>query len=93
MLHIEGKAPDGLVFRHADGRQYGEPRPSRDLTMEKDAVDGLRRMGVAAGDARRAVTHAAASGPARIEDLLRQALMFLRQTVYASASRESAPTA
>jgi hypothetical protein len=89
-LRIEGAAPD-LRFRQADGRAYGERLPMRDPGMERDAFDGLRRMGVAAVDARRAVAHAAASHPGCIEDLLRGALGFLRQNVYASAAREPGP--
>ena len=91
MLRIEGGAPDELRFRHADGRTYGEPSPARDPAMERDAVDGLRRMGVSAGDARRAVASAAASSPNCIEDLLRAALRVLRQTTYASRAREPSP--
>ena len=56
--------------------------------MERDAVDALRRMGVAAGDARRAVASACAAEPGCIEELLRRALKVLRETVYACRARE-----
>ena len=80
-LVVDGAAPD-LVFRHADGRPYGQGHA--DEADEADAIDGLRRMGVAAVDARRAVAEAAAGGAVALEDLLRQALRFLGRTTYAS---------
>jgi hypothetical protein len=62
-LRVEGRAPDGLVLRHADGTRYGQrdKQPSPDAT---DAMDGLRKIGVAAGDARRAVAAAVEAGAA-----------------------------
>jgi hypothetical protein len=92
LVVVEGSAPD-LVFRHADGRLYGQPRA--DAADVADVVAGLRRIGVPAPDARRAVAEAAASGAVAIEDLLRQALLVLGRTTYAGVARVSqvAPTA
>ncbi|HKE20132.1 MAG TPA: HNH endonuclease signature motif containing protein, partial [Kofleriaceae bacterium] len=90
LLVVEGSAPD-LVFRHADGRLYGQPRA--DDADVADAVAGLRRMGVPAPDARRAVAEAATSGAVAIEDLLRQALLVLGRTTYAAVARVSDPAA
>jgi hypothetical protein len=81
LLVVEGSAPD-LVFRHADRGLYGQPRAND--TDVADVVAGLRRMGVPAPDARRAVAEAAAAGAVAIEDLLRQALIVLGRTTYAS---------
>ena len=90
LLVVEGSAPD-LVFRHADGRLYGQLHADdADLA---DAVAGLRRAGVPAPDARRAVAEAATSGAVTIEDLLRQALLVLRRTTYAAVARVSDPVA
>jgi 5-methylcytosine-specific restriction endonuclease McrA len=85
LLVVEGTAPD-LVFRHADGTLYGHRGDEAD---EADAIDGLRRMGVTASDARTAVAEAAASGAVRLEDLLREALRFLGRTTYASRFHRS----
>jgi hypothetical protein len=92
LLVVEGSAPD-LVFRHADGRLYGQPRA--DEADVADVVAGLRRIGVPAPDARRAVAEAAASGAVAIEDLLRQSLLVLGRTTYAGVARvsEVAPNA
>ena len=93
-----------LRFRHADGTPYGEraasatgepriaaaTRASAAENHANDAMDALRRMGVAPGDARRAVTRAAASGAASLEEFLRQALIHLRRTTYASCAADGA---
>ncbi len=87
LLIIEGTAPDRLTFRHADGTPYGE----RDAD-EADALSGLRHLGVAAADARRAVAAAMASGAVGLEAILRQALIVLARTTYASVALSSLGT-
>ncbi|HTE53172.1 MAG TPA: HNH endonuclease signature motif containing protein, partial [Kofleriaceae bacterium] len=97
-LRLSGTAPDRLVFQRADGAPYGlevsvlpPPRTgvSRSVTadrgaLEADAIDALRRLGIAAGDARAAVAAAARTGPTDIEALLRGALGVLHRGVYAA---------
>jgi 5-methylcytosine-specific restriction endonuclease McrA len=93
-LRLTGTAPDRLEFRHADGRRYGEPRiptgERQDGTIEREAEDALRRLGVRPGDARAAVAEAVRQGATGLEDVLRQALRRLAATTY--ASRVSAVT-
>ncbi len=98
-LVVTGTAPDRLEFRHADGTPYGErarsvassraldARPHQ-VAAEADAMDALRRMGVRPTDARQAIAEAARSGTTSLEDLLRQALIVLGRTVYASRVSE-----
>ncbi|HKE14323.1 MAG TPA: HNH endonuclease, partial [Kofleriaceae bacterium] len=76
-----GRSPDH-VSRQADGRPCRQAR-AHDVDVA-DAIAGLRRIGVPAPDAQRAVAEAAASGAVAIEDLLRQALIVLGRTTYAS---------
>ena len=76
-----------MAFRRADGGLYGQPRA--DDTDVADVIAGLRRIGVPAPDARRAVAEAAASGAVAIEDLLRRALVVLGRTTYAGVARVS----
>ncbi|HKE15002.1 MAG TPA: hypothetical protein VKB80_09070, partial [Kofleriaceae bacterium] len=81
-----GRAVD-LEVRQADGSLYCQPRADdADVT---DVITGLRRIGVPAHDARRAVAEASASGVVAIEDLLRQALLVLGRTTYAGVARVS----
>jgi hypothetical protein len=95
-LRLSGTAPDHLVFQRADGAPYGleagihsSPRvcaprstPAGMGGLEADAIGALRRLGVAAGDARAAVAAAARTGPTDIETLLRAALGVLYRGVY-----------
>ncbi|HTE05967.1 MAG TPA: HNH endonuclease signature motif containing protein, partial [Planctomycetota bacterium] len=97
-LRLSGTAPDHLVFQRADGAPYGlevgmllPPRTgaSRSVgadmgALEADAIGALRRLGIAAGDARAAVAAAARTGPTDIEALLRGALGVLHRGVYAA---------
>jgi hypothetical protein len=102
-LRIEGRAPDRLVFTHANGAPFGQldralgcyaPEAPSHLGcesghgMEADAVAALRCTGVSVGDARRAVAEAAQSRPTAIEELLRRAFVILGRTVYASRVSE-----
>jgi hypothetical protein len=102
VIRLEGTAPDRLVVTHSDGRPYGQlrnapakrasaennGRRSTEPTIEADVLEGLRRMGVPTGDARRAVEEAAGDGAGSLEDLLRGALGVLRRTTYASRISE-----
>ena len=84
------------MFKRADGAPYGleagihpSPRVGAPRSaaagmdgLEADAIGALRRLGVAAGDARAAVAAAARTGPTDIETLLRAALAALYRGVY-----------
>jgi hypothetical protein len=92
VLHVSGDANGRLEFRRADGTQLGErarvtAHARRGSQDEADVISGLRRMGVAAVDARRAVAEAVASGADDLEALLRAALLILRRTTYANIAR------
>ena len=56
LLVIDGRAPDGLRFSHADGRPYGAPMPVVVRSFEAEALSALKRLGWKAGEARAAVT-------------------------------------
>jgi hypothetical protein len=96
VLRVSGNANGRLEFRRADGTHVGErvaAHARRPSANEADVLSGLRRMGVPAADARRAVSEAAASGASDIEALLRQALLVLRRTTYAAIARVVDPAA
>jgi 5-methylcytosine-specific restriction endonuclease McrA len=75
----------GIEGRKVGGRE----RDGVEQSFEADVLDGLRRMGVPNGDARRAVAEAARSGGGSLEDLLRASLGVLRRTTYASRISEA----
>jgi 5-methylcytosine-specific restriction endonuclease McrA len=84
--------------RPSSGRRSGPP-PSAGADSEagpgalaeRDALDTLKRLGIRASDARRAISEASRSGAAHLEDVLREALRFLGRTTYASRASESRP--
>jgi len=99
-LHVAGTAPDRLEFRR---RQATWPAPSVRASsvaqrptppdagdLRADALDGLRRLGFSAAEARQAV-EAAASSCGDLETLLRQALTHLRPPVQVSRASEPCP--
>jgi 5-methylcytosine-specific restriction endonuclease McrA len=90
-LHLGGSAPDRLEFR-----PVGVPRPDdapseldRDPDEDAVALATLRRLGVTPGDARRALA-AASPDAVGVEELVRQALVVLARTTYASRISEPA---
>jgi hypothetical protein len=100
LLRVTGTAPGRLEFYHRDGSPYGWIDRARAIAaaartahpLEADAIDGIKRLGFSAANARWAVAEAARSQPVTIEDLLRRALAVLGRTIHASrASERPAP--
>jgi 5-methylcytosine-specific restriction endonuclease McrA len=79
-LHVSGRAPDALVFQHADGTPYGGPVSAPRADVCKKVFDGLCWLGFKSGEARRALDECTADGnvPLDAEGLLRKALERLR---------------
>jgi hypothetical protein len=75
-LHVAGRAPDGLVFQHADGTPYGGPVSAARADVCKKVFDGLCWLGFKSSEARRALDECAREGdiPQNAEVLLRRAL-------------------
>jgi hypothetical protein len=81
-LVIEGSVSSGLVFRHADGRRYGEITASAPSTStcehHERAFQGLHGLGFGEKETRAALDRASREGHAEsTESLLRAALGFL----------------
>ena len=81
-LVVGGTAPDGLEFRRVG--ESPPPIPSRDTSSDEHevALAALRRLGVAPADARQAL--AATTAGSGIEARIRQSLVVLARTTYAS---------
>jgi 5-methylcytosine-specific restriction endonuclease McrA len=75
-LHVSGRAPDGLVFQHADGTPYGGQVSAPRADVCKKVYDGLCWLGFKSSEARRALDACARDGDAPLdaEALLRKAL-------------------
>jgi hypothetical protein len=75
-LVISGCAPDGLVFRHADGTPYGGAVSAARSDVCKKVFDGLCWLGFKSSEARRALDRCLRDGevPHDAEGLLRKAL-------------------
>jgi hypothetical protein len=77
--HVSGRAPDALVFQHADGTPYGGPVSAPRVDVDQKVYDGLCRLGFKSSEARRALDACTRDGdvPLDAETLLRQALQRL----------------
>jgi 5-methylcytosine-specific restriction endonuclease McrA len=75
-LHVSGRAPDALVFQHADGTPYGGPVSAPRADVCKKVYDGLCWLGFKTSEARRALDECTREGdvPLDAESLLRRAL-------------------
>ena len=75
-LHVSGRAPDALVFQHADGTPYGGPVSAPRADVCKKVFDGLCWLGFKSSEARRALDECTRDGdvPLDAEALLRKAL-------------------
>ncbi len=78
-IAITGTFSRGLVFRHADGTEYGRAVAPRSVDMQTKAFEALRSLGFREGEVRRAldgvreVTRSALT----VQDVLRAALAVL----------------
>jgi len=75
-IHISGRAPDDLVFQHADGTPYGGPVSAPRADVCKKVFDGLCGLGFKSSEARRALDACTRDGdvPLDAQALLRKAL-------------------
>jgi hypothetical protein len=75
-LHVSGRAPDALVFQHADGSPYGAPVSAPRADVCSKVYDGLCWLGFKSSEARRALDECTRDGvvPLDAETLLRKAL-------------------
>jgi hypothetical protein len=74
-LHVTGRAPDELVFQHADGTPYGGAVSAARADVCKKVFDGLCWLGFKSSEARRALDECAREGDVpQAEALLRRAL-------------------
>jgi hypothetical protein len=83
-LIIEGRAPHGLRFLHADGASYGAPTVTpRVAEHAADAFLALKQLGFKESQARRGVDAALAhvGRDAPLEELIRAALSATREDV------------
>lgn len=81
-LRIEGRVSTGLVFRHADGRVYGQPVSAVSVELWTKAFQALKNLGFRECDTRRALKAIRseaekAQAPPTVEQVLRQALLIL----------------
>jgi hypothetical protein len=78
-LHVSGRAPDALVFRHADGTPYGGQVSAPRADVCKKVYDGLCWLGFKTSEARRALDECVRAGdvPLDAEALLKMALQRL----------------
>ena len=94
-LGIEGRVSTGLVFRHADGRVYGQSVSGVSVDLWTKAFLGLKNLGFREGDTRRALKELRnkaekAQAPPTVEQVLRQALLILT-SVAAQSQQVAAP--
>jgi hypothetical protein len=75
-LHVSGRAPDGLVFQHADGTPYGGAVSAARAGVCKKVFDALCWLGFKSSEARRALDECTREGDVArdAEALLRKAL-------------------
>ena len=75
-LLVSGRAPDALVFQHADGTPYGGRVSAPRADVCKKVFDGLCWLGFKTSEARRALDECTREGnvPLDAEGLLRKAL-------------------
>jgi hypothetical protein len=83
LLSIQGKVGTGLVFRHADGTEYGQTPKPHPADVRSKVFSALRNMGYRESEARlgieRAAPHVGAS--ADVTTLLKQALSVLTEGI------------
>jgi hypothetical protein len=75
-LHVSGRAPDALVFQHADGTPYGGSVSAPRADVCKKVFDGLCGLGFKSGEARRALDECTRDADVSLDakTLLRKAL-------------------
>ncbi len=74
-LNITGSATAGFVFRHADGRRYGQAIHPAAIEVAQKAFTALRHMGFKDKEVRARITAVQQAGaPEQLEDFLRAAL-------------------
>jgi Holliday junction resolvasome RuvABC DNA-binding subunit len=79
-LVVTGSYSSGFVFRHADGKRYGDAVSPEACELQQKVFRGLRGLGFRETDARKAIEAVVAAGkaePLTAETLLRQALLVL----------------
>jgi 5-methylcytosine-specific restriction endonuclease McrA len=78
-LHISGRAPETLVFQHADGTPYGGRVSAPRADVCRKVYDGLCRLGFKSNEARRALEACTRDGemPLDAGALLKMALQRL----------------
>ncbi len=76
---ITGTVSQGLVFRHADGTEYGRAVVPRTVDLQTKAFQALRSLGFREGEVRRALDRVReATRPAQtVQEILRAALAVL----------------
>ena len=83
LLSIQGKVSTGLVFRHADGTEYGGAPKPREADLRSKAFSALRNMGYRESEARLGIERAAArvGASADVATLVKQALLELTENI------------
>jgi hypothetical protein len=81
-ISIEGRVSTGLVFRHPDGRVYGERVCAAAVELWTKAFQALRNLGFRETESRRALNEIRnnaekASVPSTIEQVVREAILVL----------------
>ncbi len=76
---ITGTISQGLVFRHADGTEYGRAVAPRSIDLQTKAFEALRTLGFREGEVRRALEHIrqATRSAHTVQEILRAALAVL----------------
>lgn len=85
-LRIEGKVSTGLLFRHADGSEYGQIAAVavHAIDAHNEAFLALRRLGFRETEIRHALAHVGQQ--VDLDTTLRRALELLTESVFARAS-------
>ena len=73
-LAIERREPTGLVFRHADGAEYGSALNAELAAHRAQAFRALRRLGFGESAARGALRRSRVAAGANVADIVRDAL-------------------
>ena len=74
-LNITGSATAGFIFRHADGRSYGQRLQPAAIEVAEKAFTALRHMGFKDKEVRARIAAVQQAGaPEQLEDFLRAAL-------------------
>ncbi len=78
-IMITGMVSQGLVFRHADGSEYGRAVVPRTVDLQTKAFEALRTLGFGEGEVRRALDRVreATRSAATVQEILRAALAVL----------------